>query len=52
MVTVNSKKTIRLDWQKKKIFARASRLFVHFLAVVTRPRHETSQFHAPAFWSR
>ena len=37
---------------KKKIFARAPRLFVHFLAVVTRPRHETSQFHAPAFWSR
>ena len=33
-------KTIGLDWQKN-IFARASRFFVHFLAVVARPRHET-----------
>ena len=33
-------------------FARASRLFVHFLlAVVVRLRHETSPFHAPALYS-
>ena len=42
-----AKKTIGLDWQRH-IFARASRFFVHFLAVVARPRHETSEFHAPA----
>ena len=34
-------KTIGLDWQKN-IFTRASRFFVHFSAVVARPRHETS----------
>ena len=38
-----------LDWQKNN-FARASRFFVHFLAVVARLRHETSQFRAPALW--
>ena len=37
-----SKKKVGLDWQKKNIFARVSRFFVHFLAVVARPRHETS----------
>ena len=36
-----AKKTIGLDWQKN-IFTRASRFFVHFSAVVARPRHETS----------
>ena len=40
----NDKKAIAL--------ARASRLFVHFLAVAAWPRHETSQFHSPALWSR
>ena len=40
----NDKKAIAL--------ARASRFLVHFLAVVARPRHETSQFHSPALWSR
>ena len=35
MATANSKKTIGLDWQKKNIFARASRFFVHFSAVLT-----------------
>ena len=39
--TANSKETIGLDWQKN-IFARASRFFAHFLAVVARPRHATS----------
>ena len=33
-------------------FARASRYFVHFFAVVARLRHETSQFHEPALRSR
>ena len=37
----NSKKVIGLDWQKNN-FARASRFFVHFLAVVALLRHETS----------
>ena len=32
---------LTLDWQKNN-FARASRFFVHFLAVVARLRHETS----------
>ena len=35
--TENSKKAIGLDWQKSN-FARASRFFVHFLAVVARLR--------------
>ena len=37
------KKAIALDWQNKN-FARASRFFVHFFAVVARLRRETSQF--------
>ena len=36
----NGKKAIVLDWQNNN-FARASRVFVHFLAVVARLRHET-----------
>ena len=36
----NGKKSIGLDWQNN-IFARASRFFVYFLAVVARLRHET-----------
>ena len=32
-------------------FARASRYFVHFFAVVAPLRHETSYFHKPALWS-
>ena len=36
----NGKKSIGLDWQNN-IFARASRFFVYFLAVVGRLRHET-----------
>ena len=36
----NGKKAIVLDWQNNN-FARASRFFVHFLAVVARLRHET-----------
>ena len=37
------KKAIALDWQNNN-FARASRFFVHFFAVVARLRRETSQF--------
>ena len=37
------KKAIALDWQNKN-FARASRFFVHFFAVVAQLRRETSQF--------
>ena len=33
-------KTIGLHWQRN-ILACASRFFVHFLAVVVRPQHET-----------
>ena len=36
----NGKKAIGLDRQNNN-FARASRFFVHFLAVVARLRHET-----------
>ena len=36
----NGKKAIGLLWQNNN-FARASRFFVHFLAVVARLRHET-----------
>ena len=32
-------------------FAGESRYFVHFLAMVTPLRHETSYFHEPASWS-
>ena len=38
------KKAIALVWQNNN-FARASRFFVHFFAVVARLRRETSQFH-------
>ena len=37
----NGKKAIGLDWQNNN-FARASRFFVHFLAVIARLQHETS----------
>ena len=40
----NRKKAIGLDRQNNN-FARASRFFVHFLAVVARLRRETDQFH-------
>ena len=36
-----AKKKIGLDWHKNN-FARASRFFIHFLAVVAQLRHETS----------
>ena len=36
-----SKKAIGLDWQKNN-FARASRFFVHFLAVITRLQRESA----------
>ena len=36
----NGKKAIGLDWQNNN-FARASRFFVYFLAVVARLRHAT-----------
>ena len=36
----NGKKAIGLDWQNNN-FARASRFFVHLLAVIARLRHET-----------
>ena len=38
---LQQQKAIGLDWQKNN-FARASPFFVHFLAVVTQLRHETS----------
>ena len=37
----NGKKSIGLDWQNNN-FARASRFFVHSLAVITRLRRETA----------
>ena len=37
-------KAIGLDWHNNN-FARASRFFVHFLAVVARLRHESNKFH-------
>ena len=37
----NGKKAIGSDWQNNN-FARASRVFVHFFAVVARLRRETS----------
>ena len=40
----NDKKTIGLDWQNNN-FARASRFFVHFFAVVARLQRETVWFH-------
>ena len=33
-------------------FARESRYFVHFFAIVAPLRHEISLFHAPTLWSR
>ena len=40
----NGKKAIGLDKQNNN-FARASRFFAHFFAVVARLRRETAQFH-------
>ena len=40
----NGKKAIALDWQNNN-FARASRFFEHFFAVVARLQLETSHFH-------
>ena len=37
----NGKKPIGLDWQNNN-FARASRFFVHFLAVVARLQRESA----------
>ena len=37
----NGKKAIGLDWQNNN-FARASRFFVHFFAVVARLRRESA----------
>ena len=37
----NGKKAIELDWQNNN-FARASRFFVHFLAVVARFKRESA----------
>ena len=39
----NGEKAIGLDYENNN-FARASRFFVHFLAIVARLRHETSNF--------
>ena len=44
----NSKKAIGFDWQKSN-FARPSRFFVHFLAVVARLRLITSNFTRPLY---
>ena len=46
-----AKKVIGFYWQNIK-FARASRYFVQFCAVVAPLRHETSYFHTLASWSR
>ena len=43
--TENGKKALGLDWQNNN-FARASRVFVHFFAVIAQLRREPSQFHA------
>ena len=40
-VNENGKKAIGLDWQNNN-FARASRFFVHFFAVVARLRRESA----------
>ena len=40
----NSKKAIVLNWQNSN-FARVSRFFVHFLAVVARLRRKSAYFH-------
>ena len=40
----NCKKATGLDWQNNN-FARESRLFVYFFAVVARLQRETSYFH-------
>ena len=40
-VTENGKKAIGLDWQNNNL-ARASRFFVHFLAVTARLRRESA----------
>ena len=37
----NGNKAIALDWQNNN-FARASRFFVHFFAVVARPQRESA----------
>ena len=39
----DGKKEIVLDWQNKN-FARVSRFFVHFVAVVARLRRESAKF--------
>ena len=39
--TRTAQKTICLDWQNNN-FARASRIFVHFFAVVAQLRRETA----------
>ena len=40
-INENGKKAIGLDWQNNN-FARASRFFVNFFAIVARLRRETS----------
>ena len=40
----NGKKAIGLDWQNNN-FARASRFFVHFFAVVARLQRESAWIH-------
>jgi len=40
----NGKKALGLDWQNNH-FARASRFFVHFLAIVARLPREYAYFH-------
>ena len=40
----NGNKPIGLDWQNNN-FARASRFFVHFFAVVARLQGENAKFH-------
>ena len=43
-VNENANKAIGLDWQNNNI-ARASRFFVHVLAVTARLRRENALFH-------
>ena len=40
----NGKKAISLDWLNNN-FARSSRFFVHFLAIVARLQRESAYFH-------
>ena len=45
-------KKVKGFYRQNNKFPRASRYFVHFLAVVAPLRHETSYFYTLALWSR